>query len=284
MKPISDTYYKTIANIPLLTREQEVELAKDVAGKNVKKAKKAVDTLVVSNLRLASTIVAKSYGYHSDQEDLMSAATIGLIKAAQHYKPDKGAKFSTYAAFWIRQQILDYIETSSIIRLTSHAHGMNSKISNVTEQIRNEIGHTPSNSEISEITGISIKKLEEYSGYKYSMIPIDSPAYANGEAEGATLADTLEDYNAVRPDKATQNSNDGYEVGLLLDSLNEREKMILTDRYGLNGEEPLVLEDIGKKLKITRERVRQIQERALYKIRKTLVRKENSLEGSSVLM
>lgn len=284
MKPISNTYYKSIANIPLLTREQEVELSKAVTGKNQKKAKKAIDTLVVSNLRLASKIVSSNYSYHSDQEDLMSAATIGLIKAAQRYRYEKGAKFSTYAALWIKQQIMQYMETTSTIRLTSHAHDMNSKIRRVTEQIQRDLGYSPSHNEISEITGISIKKLEEYSGYKYSMIPIDSPSFVNGESEGSTLADTLEDYNAIRPDTATQSSNDGHEVSMILDSLNEREKMILTHRFGLNGVEPLILEDIGKKLKITRERVRQIQERALYKMRRSLAKKENSLEGSRVLM
>lgn len=277
MKPISDTYFNTIANIPLLTREQEQTLGAEIHGEDQVKAKQAMDTLVTSNLRLAAKIVAKDYWYFQDQDDLMSEATLGLHRAAEKFNPACGAKFSSYAVWWIRQYVTNYIERAPTIRLSGHTHEVLNKIRKVTDEISRDLGYEPSNEELHEITGVSVKRLEVYSGFKYSMIPLDSPYMFRGEgAEGQTLADTLEDFNAVRPDETTQTSCDSNTFSDILKTLSAREQEILAKRYGLTGGEPLHLEKIGQTLNITRERVRQIQEQALKKLRHKLALKENA--------
>lgn len=281
MKPISDTYYSSISDIPLLTREQEQELGRAVQGKSKAKAVKAINTLVLSNLRLVAKIVSKEYGYFQDQEDLMSAGTIGLHKAATKFDPSHGAKFSTYSVWWIKQHIIAHIEESSTIRLSNHTHEMLSKIRRVSQVIEAELGYEPTNEELSETTGMSMEMLNKYSSYKYSMIPIDSPAKSNDGSDGITLADTLEDIRTPRPDTAAELKQDSQHVQSLLCHLNAREKEIIACRFGLEGREVMILEDIGKRFSVTRERIRQIQEGALQKLKKKIT--ENSVESSSLL-
>jgi RNA polymerase sigma factor (sigma-70 family) len=281
MKPISDIYYSTISDIPLLTKEQEQELGRAVHGKSKAKAAKAINTLILSNLRLVAKIVSKDFGYFSDQEDLMSEGTIGLHRAATKFDPSFGAKFSTYAVWWIRQHIIAHIERSTTIRLSNHTHEMMSKIRRVSERLGAELGYEPTNEELSEVTGLSVEMLEKYSGYKYSMIPIDSPSWSKDGEAGSTLADTLEDTHAVRPDNAAELSNDAREIQSFLPILNKREQHIITHRFGLDGGDAMILEDIGRGLSITRERVRQIQEGALKKLKKKMM--EKSVESSPAL-
>jgi len=268
MKPISDTYYSSISDIPLLTKEQEQELGRAVHGKSKAKAAKAVNTLILSNLRLVAKIVNKDFGYFSDQEDLMSEGTIGLHRAATKFDPSFGAKFSTYAVWWIRQHIIAHIERSSTIKLSNHTHEMMSKIRRVSERLSAELGYEPTHEELSEVTGLSVEMLDKYSGYKYSMIPIDSPTWRRDGEDGSTLADILEDVHAIRPDNAAQMNNDSRGIRALLPILNKREQHIITHRFGLDGGDAMILEDIGRGLSITRERVRQIQEGALRSSRK----------------
>jgi RNA polymerase sigma factor (sigma-70 family) len=281
MKPISDTYYSSISHIPLLTREQEQELGKAVHGKSKAKADKAINTLILSNLRLVAKIVSKDFPYFSDPEDLMSEGVIGLHRAATKFDPSFGAKFSTYAVWWIRQHIIAHIERASTIRLSNHTHEMMTRIRRVSEKLGAELGYEPTNEELSDATGLSVEMLEKYSGYKYSMIPIDSPAWSRDGEDGSTLADTLEDLDAIRPDAAADTSSTAKVVEELLPCLNSREKEILTYRFGLNGGEAMILEDIGKKYSVTRERIRQIQDGALKKLKKKLMKK--SVESSPAL-
>ena len=281
MKPISDTYYSSISDIPLLTREQEQELGKAIHGKSKAKADKAVNTLILSNLRLVAKIVSKDYPYYSDQEDLMSEGVIGLHRAATKFDPSFGAKFSTYAVWWIKQHIIAHIERASTIRLSNHTHEMMSKIRRVSDKLSAELGYEATHEEISEVTGLSVDMLEKYSKYKYSMVPIDSPAWGKDGEDGSTLADTLEDAHAIRPDSAAEMSNDAREVKALLLILNQRERQILISRFGLDGGDAMILEDIGKKFSVTRERIRQIQDGALKKLKKKMM--EKSVESSPAL-
>jgi len=281
MKPISDTYYSSISDIPLLTKEQEQELGRAVHGKSKAKAAKAVNTLILSNLRLVAKIVNKDFGYFSDQEDLMSEGTIGLHRAATKFDPSFGAKFSTYAVWWIRQHIIAHIERSSTIKLSNHTHEMMSKIRRVSERLSAELGYEPTHEELSEVTGLSVEMLDKYSGYKYSMIPIDSPTWRRDGEDGSTLADILEDVHAIRPDNAAQMNNDSRGIRALLPILNKREQHIITHRFGLDGGDAMILEDIGRGLSITRERVRQIQEGALKKLKKKMM--EKPVESSPAL-
>ena len=281
MKPISDTYYSTISDIPLLTREQEQELGRAVQGKSKAKAAKAINTLILSNLRLVAKIVSKDYSYFSDQEDLMSEGVIGLHRAASKFDPSFGAKFSTYAVWWIKQHIIAHIERSSTIKLSNHTHDMMSKIRRVSDKLAAELGYDPSHEEVSEVTGLSTEMLSKYSNYKYSMIPIDSPTLPKDGEAGSTLADIIEDVHAIRPDSAAQMNNDTQGIQALLPILNKREREILTYRFGLDGGDVMILEDIGRVFSVTRERIRQIQNEALKKLKKKMM--EKSVESSPVL-
>lgn len=281
MKPISDTYYSTISDIPLLTREQEQVLGRAVQGKSKAKTAKAINTLILSNLRLVAKIVSKDYSYFSDQEDLMSEGVIGLHRAASKFDPSFGAKFSTYAVWWIKQHIIAHIERSSTIKLSNHTHDMMSKIRRVSDKLAAELGYDPSHEEISEVIGLSTEMLSKYSNYKYSMIPIDSPTLGKDGEAGSTLADIIEDVHAIRPDSAAQMNNDTQGIQALLPILNKREREILTYRFGLDGRDAMILEDIGRMFSVTRERIRQIQNEALKKLKKKMM--EKSVESSSLL-
>jgi RNA polymerase primary sigma factor len=226
-------------------------------------------------------IVSKDFPYFSEPEDLMSEGVIGLHRAATKFDPSVGAKFSTYAVWWIRQHIIAHIERASTIRLSNHTHEMMSRIRRVSEKLGAELGYEPTHEELSEATGLSTEMLEKYSGYKYSMIPIDSPAWCKDGEDGSTLADTLEDLNAIRPDAAADTSSTVKVIEELLPCLNSREKEILTYRFGLNGGEAMILEDIGKRFSVTRERIRQIQDGALKKLKKKMMAK--SVESSPAL-
>jgi RNA polymerase primary sigma factor len=151
----------------------------------------------------------------------------------------------------------------------------------VSEKLGAELGYEPTHEELSEATGLSTEMLEKYSGYKYSMIPIDSPAWCKDGEDGSTLAGTLEDLNAIRPDAVADTSSTVKVIEELLPCLNSREKEILTYRFGLNGGEAMILEDIGKRFSVTRERIRQIQDGALKKLKKKMM--EKSVESSPAL-
>jgi RNA polymerase primary sigma factor len=281
MKPISDTYYTSIAGIPLLTREQEIQLSNDAQGEDQAKVKKAIDTLVVSNLRLAAKIIGDSYSAYQNKEDLMSEATLGLYKAAKKFDASLGFRFGSYAKMWILNSINDYIvENKQIVRTTSHVRNLKGKVTRVSESMEEHMGRKPTLQEISAETGISMKVLQKNANCTFSIIPLDSKTMHSGE-EGLSLQDTLEDIQAIRPDSACTLLSDVMHATELLNHLNQREKSVIIKRFGLAGEDPKMLEDIGKGMNVTRERIRQLQNQALQKMKKKMM--ESCVECSSEL-
>ena len=281
MKPISDTYYTSIAGIPLLTREQEIQLSNDAQGEDQAKAKKAIDTLVVSNLRLAAKIIGDSYSAYQNKEDLMSEATLGLYKAAKKFDASLGFRFGSYAKMWILNSINDYIvENKQIVRTTSHVRNLKGKVTRVSESMEEHMGRKPTLQEISAETGISMKVLQKNANCTFSIIPLDSKNMHSGE-EGLSLQDTLEDIQAIRPDSACTLLSDVMHATELLKHLNQREKSVIIKRFGLAGEDPKMLEDIGKGMNVSRERIRQLQNQALQKMKKKMM--EASVDCSSEL-
>jgi RNA polymerase primary sigma factor len=273
MNAISDIYFRDISKIPLLTRDQERVLSKDIMGKNETKAQKAINTLVVSNLRLAAKI-AEENKFFNDRDDLMSEATLGLYQAAKKYDARQGAKFSSYAAHWVRQYIRKYVrENVAIIPLTNHTRAKIYKIQEIMDNMREELGREPMIEEVAEATGVDAEKIEKALNYRLSFIPLDSPAYKDAEGD-CTLSDIIADPNAIMPDDATQSDMDKHQANDLLDCLNEREKEILSKRYGFYNQDATTLEEIGKQLKVSRERIRQLQDNALKKLKKKLVRED----------
>lgn len=281
MKPISDTYYTAIADIPLLTREQEVELSNDARGEDKAKAKKAIDTLVVSNLRLAAKIIGTNYPYYDNKEDLMSEATLGLYRAATKFDASLGYRFGSYAKLWILNHVADFIaDNRQIVRTTSHVQSLKGKVSKVSDKLEEELGRKPTMEEISEETGVSMKVLQNNTNYTFSIVPLDSTTMFSGE-EGLSLQETLEDVQAVRPDAACALLNDVMHATELLKYLNQKERAIIVKRFGLEGEDPKKLEEIGKGMNVTRERIRQLQNQALQKMKKKMM--EASVDCSSEL-
>lgn len=275
---ITNTRYTNISDAPLLTHAQEIELGKIIQNGKGAKVQKAIDTFIVSNLRLVAKIVNGEYGGFADSEDLMSEGAIGLYEAAKRFKPTKKVKFSTYAAFWIHQRIRQYIEKSYLIKLSTHAHSMSAKLKRMSETIEAEIGREPTKEELMEMTGISEDTLDLYAQGKYSTVSIDAPSssYWDRDSDTATLGGRLVDPQAVAPDEAIEASHDTQYISKFLKYLTNRERFVVTLRYGLNGvPRQYHLQEIGEMYGITRERIRQIQNEALDKLRSKIRRSEN---------
>lgn len=260
--------------IPLLTREEEKQLSKDVLGKSKIKKKKAIDKLVTSNIRLAIKIATRDFGWHEETDDIISEAVMGLQKAASKYDASFGAKFSSYAVWYIRQYIFTYINSSNLVPMSLRMKGIYHQIQRVANSLADELGYEPSKEEIADRVGIPLSRVEEVLGYKFSYMPLDSP-FDTDDSGNRTLADMLEDENAILPNKQAEYNSNVKEVEWFFEGLQPREQFILKKRFGFGEEEPTTLEEIGKILKITRERTRQIQEIALNKIKKNLKKREN---------
>jgi len=266
-----------LASAPLLTREDEIKLSKAVMGGKKSRAEKAVHRFVLSNLRLVIKIVNQEYGYFRDLEDLISEGVLGLYDAARRYDYKHGSKFSTYASYYIRQRIVRYIEESGIIRLTGHAHSMMNRITRIKEELEKELEHEPTDEELAEFLGVSLDSLKLYSKAKFSTLSLDTPQRSSEGDEYLTLQDNLVDTNAIRPEAAIELETTATLVGSALTILNKKEQDILHYRFGFGTNEPMILEDIGKIYSVTRERIRQIQDRALSKLKKHMKSEEFKL-------
>ena len=259
-------YSNFMDNTPLLTKEQEIKLSKDVLGKSKERAKKAINKLVESNIRLAIKIVMDEFSWFTDKQDLVSEAVLGLQKAATKYDFKFGAKFSTYSAFYIRQYIIDYIKNYSLVPVSNTITAYNNKIQKAIQSIEREGGEATIE-EIAEETGIKKEKIEEVMGFKFSYMPLNAPLkYDEGQAR--TILDVVKDENAMMPDEEAERNNEFEKARGFFEGLNPRETYILRKRFGFDGEEPMILNDIGETLNITRERTRQLQEIIFKKIRK----------------
>lgn len=276
-------YSQFMQNTPLLTRQEEIELSSYLHGDCEKKRQKAIDKFVESNMKLAVKIVLDEYFWFTEKEDLVSEAIMGLQQAAKKYDYTLGAKFSTYSAYYIRRRIYDYINRSSMIRMSTYGTTMYMKIQKVIKRLGNELGREANTEEIGEELGLSSEKVEEFLNYKYSYTPLDAPIQNSNGNKKVTISETIRDENAISPDKEVEKRNDLKEANDFFNGLNERERFILRKRFGFDGEEPMILEDIGQMLNVTRERVRQLQDAALKKIKKRMKDKNSSLHSMLVL-
>jgi RNA polymerase primary sigma factor len=257
-----DIYLKQINRIPLLTVEEEREVARRAMdGDEV-----ARERLVQSNLRFVVSIAKKYANQGVPIDDLVNEGNIGLIKAAERFDVDRGFKFISYAVWWIRQAILVCLSRSSrIVRLPLNRSNVLYKIGKAKRELDQGLGREPSAEEIAGLTGISIEEIEESSRIAHNHISLDSRI--SGEGDEKTFVEYLEDEEAERPDEYVERRRLGDSMNRALDMLGEREKEIMEMYFGLNGEEPLTLEDIGKRIGLTRERIRQIKEQAIQRLR-----------------
>lgn len=257
-------YLREIARVPLLTKAEEVELAQEIEKNN----EDAKQKLISANLRLVVSI-AKKYAYrtpHLTLLDLIQEGNIGLFRAVEKFDPRKGYKFSTYATWWIRQAITRAIaDQSRTIRIPVHMVETITKFIQTKKKLAQMLGREPLVDEIAAEMGISEKKAYEIIKISRKTISLETPV---GEEEGeSTLEQFLEDEKTPRPDRETAQSLLRNHVREIFDELKPRERKILELRFGLAGNEPHTLEEVGKAFGVTRERIRQIEAKALQKIR-----------------
>lgn len=257
-----DLYLHEINKTPLLTREQEQELARQIRDGD----KDALDRLVKANLRFVVSIAKQYSNQGLSLEDLINDGNLGLIKAAHRFDEKRGYKFISYAVWWIRQAMLQSLaEHSRIVRLPLNRAGTLYRIGKVSRQLDQELGRSPTALEIAKKLKLSENEVRDTMHIANTHVSLNDP-YSSDQDDNA-LVDYLMDENAPMPDDETYENALSDDMARALDTLSDREKLILNLYFGLESEEPLTLEDIGKRLGLTRERIRQIKEKAIARLR-----------------
>jgi len=258
-------YLQAIGNIPLLSPSEEMELAKRVA-KGDEEAKRK---LIEANLRLVVSIAKKYIGRSKSLTllDLIQEGNIGLFKAVEKFDYRKGYKFSTYATWWIRQAITRALaDQSKIIRIPVHMVETISKYTQVKRRLLQELGREPYPEEIAAEMGESVEKIKQIQTINQETLSLEAPV--GDDEEDATLSEFIEDEKAVIPSKEAARRLLKDQLKEILKELNPRERKILNMRFGLEDGVTHTLEEVGKVFGVTRERIRQIEAKALEKIRK----------------
>ncbi len=261
-------YLREIGQIPLLTPEDEVRLA----AKIKKGDKEARSLMIRSNLRLVVKIAHDYSNLGLPLLDLISEGNIGLMKAVERFDPAKGGKLSTYAAWWIKQSIKRALANQSkTIRLPVHLVDKISKMRRVALQMSEELGREPTDDELAEEIGLSPSKVSQLKTVSIRPASLDAPISDDDSTE---FGEIVGDEEAQTPFEMLRDQNLRTEVSELISVLDEREKKIIFSRFGLDGGKPKTLEEVGKKFGVTRERIRQLQNIALLKLRRALQKKE----------
>ncbi len=256
-------YLQQIGRVKLLSADEEIELAKRIAeGDELAKQK-----LVQANLRLVVSIAKKYIGRGLSFLDLIQEGNMGLIRAAEKFDYRRGFKFSTYATWWIQQSITRGIaDKSRTIRLPVHMIETIGKLKRVTRELTVELGRAPTKEELAQRVGISLSKLRLVLKATQSTISIETPLHTKDEA--SRISDFLVDDSIESPDSRVSNESLVSELDKILNTLRPRERDVLKLRFGLNDGNKRTLEEIGQLFGVSRERVRQIETRALNKLRK----------------
>ena len=254
-------YLKEIGNIPLLTAEEEVFLAQRIE-KGDEQARKQ---LIEANLRLVVSIAKKYVGRGMSFLDLIQEGNMGLMKAVEKFDYKKGNKFSTYSTWWIRQAITRGIaDTAKTIRVPVHMVETINKTLRMSRNLLQELGREPTSEEIAERLGTTKQKVEEALEISRDPVSMDSPI---GEEEDSSLGDFIEDENMLSPSDSADYQMLKKELVNALDTLTDRERKVIELRFGLIDGQARTLEEVGKEFKVTRERIRQIEAKALRKLR-----------------
>src|SRR6202011_3363285 len=262
-------YLREIGRIPLLTPQQEIELA----GKIKKGDAAARERMINANLRLVVTIAHDYVNLGLPLLDLISEGNIGLTKAVERFDPAKGAKLSTYAMWWIKQSIKRALANhSKMIRLPVHLVDKIGKVRRLSLQMSEELGREPTDDELREEMGIASGKVERLKSLGIRPASLDAPVADDNSIE---FGEVVPDEDAQSPFELLRDKNLLGEVDDLIGVLDSREKKIIFQRFGLDGGKPKTLEDVGKNFGVTRERIRQLQNVALAKLRRALSKKEN---------
>jgi len=254
-------YLKEIGRVSLLTAQDEVTLAKAIEAGDME----AKQRLTEANLRLVVSIAKKYIGRGMSFLDLIQEGNMGLIRAVEKFDYHKGYKFSTYATWWIRQAITRAIaDQARTIRIPVHMVETINKLVRVSRRLLQELGREPSDDEIAEEMGITPEKVREIIKVSQDPVSLETPI---GEEEDSHLGDFVEDKEAVAPSDAASLTMLHNEVEDILDTLTPRERRVLQLRFGLIDGHQRTLEEVGKRFGVTRERIRQIEAKALRKLR-----------------
>jgi RNA polymerase primary sigma factor len=264
-------YLREIGRTPLLTPRQEIELA----GKIKEGDRNARALMISSNLRLVVTIAQDYANLGLPLPDIISEGNIGLMTAVDRFDPSKGAKLSTYAAWWIRQSIKRALSNQSkTIRLPVHLGEKIAKVRRVALHMSEELGREPTDDELSEEIGIASGKVSQLKAASIHPASLDAPISDDDLTE---FGESVEDEEARTPFELLRDKDLHGEVDGLLKGLNTREKKIISQRFGFDGGARKTLEEIGKKLGVSRERIRQLENVALSKLRRMLSQKEGPI-------
>lgn len=258
-----DKYLQEIGDVPLLTHEQEIDLAKRVkAGEQ-----DALEHLTKANLRFVVSVAKQYQNQGLSLNDLINEGNIGLIKAAKRFDETRGFKFISYAVWWIRQSILQALaEQARVVRLPLNKIGTLSKIGRIYSDLEQEFEREPSAEEIAQeldMTAFEVNNTIQISGRHVS---VDEPL---NDSDNNTLIDVIQNEQQEPPDHQLLNESLKIEIQRALDTLSTREAEVLRLYFGLDSDHPLTLEEIGERFSLTRERVRQIKEKAIRRLRHT---------------
>jgi RNA polymerase primary sigma factor len=256
-------YLREIGKIPLLSSEEELELAHRVVAGD----KRAKDKMAEANMRLVVSIAKRYVGRGLDLLDLIQEGNTGLLRAVEKFDPDKGFKFSTYATWWIRQAITRAIaDQARTIRIPVHMVETINKLLRTQRRLTQELNREPTNEEIAKEMEMEVEKVEHIMKIKQDIHSLDQSV--RDDEEDSVLGDFVEDEDTVTPEESATNQLLKEHVQELLNGLSEREQKIIRMRFGLDDGKNHTLEEVGHEFSVTRERIRQIEAKALAKLRK----------------
>jgi len=257
-----EKYLQEIGKVDLITPEEEVKLARLIKQGD----QKALDRLTKANLRFVVSVAKQYQNQGLSLPDLINEGNLGLIKAAQRFDETRGFKFISYAVWWIRQSILQALaEQSRIVRLPLNKVGLTNRIQKAYSQLEQEYEREPSAEELAIMLEMDIEEVSAALGISARHVSVDTPL---AEGEDNTLLDVLENPNAVKTDNALDHTESlKVEIERSLKALTERQKEVICFFFGIGVDHPMSLEDIGERFSLTRERVRQIKDKAITKLR-----------------
>ncbi|HAI12005.1 MAG TPA: RNA polymerase subunit sigma [Phycisphaerales bacterium] len=262
-----ELYLKQIDESPLLTAQEERDLCWKIINENCPFSR---DRMIRSNLRLVVNIAKRYSNRGLPLHDLIEEGNLGLMRAVEAFDPDQGARFSTYASWWIKQAIKRaLINAVQPVHIPAYMVELISKWKRKSRELEEELGHPPSNEELAKALDIAPRKMRMI---KKAISAFQRPAQteAKGEDESVAIAELLQDHKTPQPEDNVFKRDDLNTIRHMLDTIDEREATILRLRYGLDGNEPLTLKEIGREIGLTRERVRQLEIEALDRLQKRL--------------
>lgn len=256
------TYLNEIRKIPLLKQEEEIELANKIKTGSEEARKR----MIRSNLRIVVKIAKQYIHFGLPFMDLIEEGNMGLMKAVEKFNPKRRFRFSTYAAWWIRQAIGRAIsQQGRLIRIPVYMNELIVKWNKTNENLSQELGRIPAQEEVAKAMNISLKRARQINSWITKTSSLEAPVGEDGKDQ---VKDLIEDTNTESPETQMAKTMDKEMLNGLLSHAKERERKVLTMRFGLNDGKPRTLAEVAKKLKVSRERVRQIEEIALKKLRK----------------